>query len=292
MKITIAKSAGFCFGVKRALAVALEAAKSGREVYMLGDIVHNEIVVDTMKASGIKKIKKPLKGAGARALLIRAHGAGRDTVALAERAGYKIIDATCPMVKEIHAIARRLEQDKRTVIIIGDKAHDEVRGIVGQLGKKPVIISSRADISRKALRHIERAGIVVQSTQEEAKVLEIVSTLRRRIKDLVFKNTICNPTRTKQKEAKSLPAENDVVIVVGSRSSANTKRLYQISRSLNRRTYWVNSPGEIRHAWFRGAKSVGITAGASTPESSIRGVAEGIRNPSASPITGPSTDAQ
>ncbi|MCX5678977.1 MAG: 4-hydroxy-3-methylbut-2-enyl diphosphate reductase [Candidatus Omnitrophica bacterium] len=276
MKLTIAKSAGFCFGVKRALAIALEAANQGREVYMLGDIVHNEVVVEKMKASGIKKIAKPLKGAGKRALLIRAHGAGRYTIASARRAGYEIIDATCPMVKEIHAIAKSLEQDKRTVIIIGDKKHDEVRGIIGQLNNKPVIISSRSDVFRKALQHIDRAGVVVQSTQEEAKVLDIVSALRKRVKDLVFKNTICNPTRIKQKEAKSLPAENGVVIVVGSKSSANTKRLYQIARSLNKRTYWVNSPGEIKPAWFKGAKSVGITAGASTPESSIRDVVKSI----------------
>lgn len=280
MRLTVAKSAGFCFGVKRALAIALGAARAGREVYMLGDIVHNEVVVEKMKASGIKKIKRPGNGHG-KTLLIRAHGAQKNTIAAARRAGYRIIDATCPMVKEIHAIAKKLEQDKRTVIIIGDKEHDEVRGIVGQLKKTPVIISSRSDIFRKALKNIKKAGIVVQSTQEEAKVLDIVRGLRRHIHDLVFKNTICNPTKTKQKEAKTLPAENDVVIVVGSRSSANTKRLYQISRSLNRRTYRVNSPGEIRPAWFKGAGSAGITAGASTPESAIRKVADRIRNLSA-----------
>ncbi|MBU0605982.1 MAG: 4-hydroxy-3-methylbut-2-enyl diphosphate reductase [Candidatus Omnitrophica bacterium] len=278
MKITIAGSAGFCFGVKRALAIALKAAASDRKVYMLGDIVHNEVVVDEMRAAGIKRIKAPLESREMRTLLIRAHGVQQDTVTCARRAGYKIIDATCPMVKEIHAIAKTLEKDNRTVIIIGDKEHDEVRGIVGQLKKRPVIISSPSDISRKTLRNIARAGVVVQSTQEEAKVFRIVSALKRRIRDLAFRNTICNPTRTKQKEARTLPVKNDVVIVVGSKSSANTKRLYQISRSLNRRTYWVNSPGDLRRVWFKLARRVGITAGASTPESSIRNVAEGIRN--------------
>lgn len=277
MKLNIAKSAGFCFGVKRALAMALKAAESGREVYMLGDIVHNEVVVEKMRASGIRKIGKLGKARGMGTLLIRAHGVGQDTAARARRAGYKIIDATCPMVKEIHAIAKALEEDNRTVIIIGDKEHDEVRGIVGQLKDKPVIMSSRSDVSCDALRCIKRAGVIVQSTQEEAKVLDMVSALRKRVPDLVFKNTICNPTRTKQKEAKALPVENDVVIVVGSRSSANTKRLYQISRTLNRKTYWVNSSDEIRLKWFRGAKSVGVTAGASTPEDSISAVVEGIK---------------
>ncbi len=265
MKITIAKSAGFCFGVRRALNIALEAVASGRDVCMFGDIVHNEVVVDKMMASGIKKIKRLGNGRG-KTLLIRAHGAGRKTIADAKRAGYVIIDATCPMVKEIHAIAKKLELDKRTVIVIGDKEHDEVRGIIGGLKTRPVIISSRSDILIDRLKKIRRAGIVVQSTQEEERVLAIVGCLRERVKDLIFKNTICNPTRTKQREAKTLSEENDVVIVVGSKSSANTKRLYQIARSLNRRTHWVNSPDEIKPAWFKGAASVGITAGASTPD--------------------------
>ena len=278
VKITIAGSAGFCFGVKRALAIALKAAASDRKVYMLGDIVHNEVVVEKMKAAGIKRIKAPLGSREMRTLLIRAHGVQQDTVTRARRAGYKIIDATCPMVKEIHAIAKRLEHDHRTVIIIGDKEHDEVRGIVGQLKTRPVIISSRSDISGKVLKRLRRAGIVVQSTQEETRVLEIVGALRKFIPDLVFRNTICTPTKTKQKEARALPINNDVVIVVGSRSSANTKRLYQISRSINKMTHWVNFPDEIRAEWFKGAKSVGITAGASTPESSIRAVAKGVRD--------------
>jgi 4-hydroxy-3-methylbut-2-enyl diphosphate reductase len=277
MKITVARSAGFCFGVKRALAIALKAAARARKVYMLGDIVHNEVVVDKMKAAGIKRIKTPRRARGMRTLLIRAHGVQQETVSSARRAGYKIIDATCPMVKEIHEIAKALERDNRTVIIIGDKEHDEVRGIVGQLGKKPIIISSLSEVSRKTPRNITRAGVVVQSTQEEAKVFCIESALRSRIRDLAFRNTICNPTKTKQREAMTLPVKNDVVIVVGSKSSANTKRLYQISRALNRRTYWVNSSGDIRPAWFKLARSVGITAGASTPESSIKNVAEYIR---------------
>lgn len=276
MKITIAKSAGFCFGVRRALNIALEAAASGRDVRMFGDIVHNEVVVGKMKVSGIEKIKRLGNGRG-KTLLIRAHGAGRRTIADAKRAGYVIIDATCPMVKEIHAIAKKLELDKRTVIIIGDKEHDEVRGIVGQLKARPIIISSRSDIPISRLKKTRRSGVVVQSTQEEDKVLAIVGCLRECVKDLIFKNTICTPTKTKQREAKILPEKNDVVIVVGSKSSANTKRLYQIARSLNRRTHWVNSPAEINPAWFKNAASVGITAGASTPESSIRDVANHIR---------------
>ncbi|MCI0482069.1 MAG: 4-hydroxy-3-methylbut-2-enyl diphosphate reductase [Candidatus Dadabacteria bacterium] len=276
MKISVAPSAGFCFGVKRAISIALRAASSGRDVRMLGDIVHNEVVVRQLRAAGIKTAKSISRGRG-RTLIIRAHGEPETTFAEASRAGYDIIDATCPMVKEIHAIARRLERGGRTVIIIGDREHDEVRGIVGQLRRRPVIISSLSDLSTAPLKNIRRAGVVVQSTQEESKVLTIVGRLKKRLKDIVFKNTICDPTRIKQREARTLPVENDIVIVVGSKSSANTKRLYQISRSLNRKTHWVNSPDEIRAAWFRRAKTVGITAGASTPESSIAGVVTRVR---------------
>lgn len=274
MKISVAKSAGFCFGVKRALNIALEAASSGK-VRMLGDIVHNEVVVGQLRSAGIRNIKKLGSGRG-KTLLIRAHGAQRATLAAAKRAGYRIIDATCPMVKEIHAIAKELEDDGRKVIVIGDREHDEVRGIVGQLKNRPVIISSRRDIGKTVLAGINRAGIVAQSTQEEDKVLEMVGLVKAAIPDVAFKNTICNPTKTKQREAKSLPAGNDVVVIVGSRSSANTKRLYQISKRLNKRTHWVNSPKEVRREWFRGALSTGITAGASTPDSSIKAVADAV----------------
>ncbi len=276
MKINIAKSAGFCFGVKRAIQTAAKAASSGRKVYMLGDFVHNAVVVGSLRSSGVEKIKRLGRGRG-RTLLIRAHGAQGGTIKNARRAGYNIIDATCPMVKEIHAIAKKLEAGGRTVIIIGDRQHDEVRGIVGQLKKRPLIISARSDLAPKKLRKIKKAGIVVQSTQEEAKVIGIVSRIKRYIDDVAFRNTICNPTKLKQDQAKTLPVSNDVVVVVGSRSSANTKRLYQISRRINRKTYWVNSPGQISKEWFKGARSVGVTAGASTPESSIKEVAGRIK---------------
>lgn len=276
MKIKVAKSAGLCFGVKRALNIALQAAGSGNEVYMLGDIVHNEIVVDELKRAGIKKIDRLGRGQG-KVLLIRAHGAQEKTVESARRAGYEIIDATCPMVKEIHAIAKKLEDDNRAIIIIGDKKHDEVRGIVGQLKRRPIIISGRSDISSRSLKNIIRAGVIVQSTQDEEKVFKMVDLLKKYIKNLAFKNTICDPTRTKQKEAKELPLGNDVVIIVGSKNSANTKRLYQIARSINRRTHWVNSPGQIRAGWFKAGDSIGITGGASTPESSIKKVVRRTR---------------
>ncbi len=271
MRINLAKSAGFCFGVKRALEIAFKAANCKKKVYMLGDIVHNEDVVRQIEASGIKKIGK-LNKTKSGALLIRAHGSSLDTFTKAASLGYKIIDATCPMVKEIHRIAKEMQKKGYKIIIIGDKEHDEVRGIAGQLKDKALVIDGIDSIPLKRIKKFKKAAVVAQSTQNLNAVLAITDILKTRIPDLVFFNTICKPTRTKQDEVRDMPLENDVMIIIGSKKSANTKRLYEISRSLNKKSWWVNSKDEIKPAWFRGAKNTGITAGASTPESTIKDI--------------------
>lgn len=275
MKINLAKSAGFCFGVKRALAIALTIASRGKKVYMLGDIVHNEDVVRQIEQRGIKKIKK-LKRAKGETLLIRAHGSDILTFKKARFLGYKIIDATCPMVKEIHKIAQDAESAGFKIIVIGDKKHDEVHGIVGQLKNRAIVIDELKNIPLKEIKGIKKVAIVVQSTQNTDKALKIVGILKRYIKDLEFFNTICKPTRIKQSEIKTLPLKNDVMIIIGSKNSANTRRLFEISKSLNKRSYWVASKKEINPQWFKKAKSVGVSAGASTPETTIQEVVKHI----------------
>src|SRR4030042_886724 len=265
MQIHLAKSAGFCFGVKRALSIAFNTAKSYKEVYMLGDIVHNEDVVRTIKEIGIKKINRLTSGKN-KTLLVRTHGTCMKITDEAYKLGYRIVDATCPMVKEIHKIVRNQEKKGYRIIVIGDKKHDEVHSICGQLKFKAIVIDN---IHAVPIEKIKRACVVAQSTQNLSDVLKIVKILKTRIKKLRFFNTICKPTRIKQEEIKPLPLENDVIIIIGSRNSANTKRLYKISKSLNKHTYWVNSKTAIRPAWFNSAKSVGVTAGASTPEGTI-----------------------
>ncbi|MDP2928203.1 MAG: 4-hydroxy-3-methylbut-2-enyl diphosphate reductase [Candidatus Omnitrophota bacterium] len=276
MKINLAKSAGFCFGVKKAITTALETAKSEKSVFMLGDIVHNEEVVRQIRETGIKKIRR-LSSGECKTLLIRAHGCSRHTLEQALKLGYRIIDATCPMVKEIHKIARKLENQDYRIIIIGDKRHDEVMGIVGQLKSKAMVIDKLQNMPLGKIKKIAKAGIVVQSTQNLDNVLAILELLRKYIPKIAFHNTICNPTRIKQNEAKAMPLENSVMIIIGSKTSANTKRIYEISKSLNPNSYWVNSAKEIKKSWLDNAKSVGITAGASTPESSIKDVIAKIK---------------
>jgi len=277
MRINIAKSAGFCFGVKRALEIAFKAASTGKQVYMLGDIVHNENVVKEINKSGIKKMNK-LKKQNPGALLIRAHGAPFKTFIKAKELGYEIIDSTCPMVKEIHSIVKDMQHKGYRIIIIGDRLHEEVFGIAGQLNKKTLVIEGLNDITPEKIKNIRKACVVAQSTQNLEKVLKIVSVLKKYIRNLKFFNTICRPTRTKQEEIRNMPLKNDVMIIIGSKKSANTKRLYEISSSLNKNSHWVNSKKEINPRWFKERKSIGITAGASTPEYTINDIVGFIRS--------------
>ncbi len=277
MKINLAKSAGFCSGVRRALTLALNTAQTKHTVYMLGDIVHNEIVVRQIENAGIKKIQRLNKGKG-KILLIRAHGCSNNILTKAKKLGYQIVDATCPKVKEIHKIVKTLETHGNQIIVIGDKLHDEVQGIIGQLKNKAIVIDQLKNIPLLKIKSIRHAEVVAQSTQNLDKVLEILTVLRRYIPEVKFHNTICTPTRIKQNEIKTLPLNNDIILVIGSKTSANTKRIYEISKSLNKNTYWVNAASEIKLAWFTKASNIGVTAGASTPESTIAEVIKKLRD--------------
>ncbi len=277
MKINLAKSAGFCFGVKRAINLAYKTAKTQDNVYILGDIVHNEDVVKEIISAGIKKTGKLTRGKG-RTIIIRAHGAPKKTFEKALSLGYNIIDTTCTMVKEIHKIAEEMEDNGYKIIVIGDRDHDEVKGIVGHLRNKALIIDNPGKIPFSKLNKSNRFCVVVQSTQNIENVNKIVGLLRKKIKNLKFFNTICKPTTFKQKEITELPLKNDVMIIIGSKTSANTKRLYEISRSLNRRSYWIQSRSEINPSWFRNAKSVGVTSGASTPDAATDSVIAYLRS--------------
>jgi len=276
MKIRLAKTAGFCFGVKRALDIALATSRRTPRVAMLGDIVHNEDVITTVARAGIRKVNKLGMGDG-RTLLIRAHGIPKALRRKAEHLGYHIVDATCPMVTEIHEIAVAAERKGWPVIIIGDKRHDEVRGIVGQLKKPALVIDPVSPLPRARLKRLRKAAVVTQSTQNLDKVLAIIDRLKSLIPKVKFTNTICGPTRRKQNEIKSLPLLNDAVIVIGSRRSANTRRLYEIAKSLNPRSHWIQSQRDLKVKWFKGIKTVGVTAGASTPEETTRCVIKALR---------------
>ena len=276
MKINIAKNAGFCFGVKRAVKVALDGAGQHKNIYMLGDIVHNEHVIEKTKEAGIKiihTIDKIEKGA----LIFRAHGTPPEVYAEAKKRGLTIIDATCPLVLEIHAIAKQLESDGYKVIIIGDYNHDEVIGIASQLNN-PIIIAQPEDVRDKINKHITKAGIVLQSTQNIENAKTIVAEIIPHCRELKFFDAICGPTKSYQREIRTLPEENNVMIIVGSFTSANTCRLTEISKSLNPNSFQVESEDALKTEWFQSAKTVGITAGASTPDWIIEKVVQKIKS--------------
>ncbi|MFH1519477.1 MAG: 4-hydroxy-3-methylbut-2-enyl diphosphate reductase [Candidatus Omnitrophota bacterium] len=276
LKITRAKSAGFCFGVKRAIEIALKAAGQHLTIEMLGDIVHNQDVCRQITASGVKKIKTLKKGQN-KTLLVRAHGIPLKALKEAKKLGYKIIDATCPMVKEIHKVAVRMEREGRRVIVIGDKNHAEVQGIVGHLKSTVLIIENQRNLPLSAIKKIKKAGLVVQSTQNTEKVADICELLRNYIPDLKCFNTICTPTRKKQSEIRSLAIKNGLMVIIGSKASANTRRLYEISKSLNRRTYWVQSSKDLKKIWLKGVVKIGVAAGASTPDYTTQEIIKQIR---------------
>ncbi len=275
MNVHLAKSAGFCFGVKRAIKIAGELAEKGGETRMLGDLVHNETVIREMESAGIKKIKRLGNGKN-KSLLIRAHGVSNDITLRARKRGYRIVDATCPMVREIHKIVKRMDRQGYRIIVIGDCQHDEVLGIMGQIKRKALAIDSADTIPWNAVRRIKKAAIVVQSTQNLDQAIQIVNILKSEMGVVRFFNTICKPTQKKQEEIKIMPLKHDVMIIIGSRTSANTKRLYEISKSLNPRSFWIQDAEEINPQWFRNAVSVGVSAGASTPKSIMQAVMEDI----------------
>jgi 4-hydroxy-3-methylbut-2-enyl diphosphate reductase len=277
LQIHLARSAGFCFGVRRALRIARELAAGKQPVYLLGDLVHNETVIRELEAAGLRKLRR-LRPGPPRILLIRAHGAARALLDRARRCGFRVVDATCPMVHEIHRIVRRRNRRGDRIIVIGDRRHDEVQGIIGQIRRRAIVIDALEHIPWKTVRRLRRATVVVQSTQNLERVLPIAAALRKAIPRLEFYNTICKPTRLKQEEIRQMPLRNDLMLIIGSRASANTRRLFEIARSLNPRTHWIQDAEEIEARWLKNIRTVGVTAGASTPETTTRAVLARIRN--------------
>ncbi len=271
MLVCLAKNAGFCAGAKLAIKKAMDASKKyPKKVYMLGDILHNQTVINKLAKAGIKVVESLDDIPKGSVLLIRAHGSSASVFSDAIDMGLTIVDATCPMVQDIHDEAVFFSVEGYKVIIIGDKGHDEVMGIAGDI-ERPIIVSDIKD-AKSVKGKFKKVGLVVQSTQEKEKVLEIVKVLRKKFPNLVFKNTICTPTLTHQKELKELPKKNDAMVIIGSKKSANTKRLFEIAVRLNPKTFWIETEKEIDSKWFSGIKSVGVTAGASTPDEVIKKV--------------------
>jgi len=275
MKILIAKDAGYCFGVRDAVNLAYETAEDHGDVYMLGHIVHNENVVKDLDEAGAKVVGKLKDVPKGKPIMFRAHGTSTKVWEKAQKQNMNIIDATCPLVKEIHDEVIKLEKEGRKIIIIGDHGHDEVVGIASQI-KDPIIVATPDEAQK--LRKMKKAGIVSQSTQTIENVQEIINILMTKVFDLRFINTICFPTKRNQQQLKDLSEKCDVMVVIGSFTSANSNRLTQLALERNDRSYQVTSADDLISDWFNESDVVGITAGASTPDNIIKNVTEKIKS--------------
>ena len=274
MKIFLAKDAGYCFGVRDAVNLAYDTAKNHGDVYMLGTIVHNERVIDDLSKAGAKVVDSIDDVPKDKPLLFRAHGTSPELWDKAKKNNLKLIDGTSPLVTEIHHEIKRLDEEGRKIIIIGDHGHDEVIAIAAQV-ERSIIIANVEEA--KKLRKMKRAGVVSQSTQMIENVQDIMSVLMEKVFDLRFVNTICFPTRRNHEQIKELSLHCDVMIVIGSYTSANSKRLTQLALERNKRTYQVTASDELDESWFDNCETVGISAGASTPDETINEVVSRIK---------------
>ncbi|MFL3027074.1 MAG: 4-hydroxy-3-methylbut-2-enyl diphosphate reductase [Candidatus Neomarinimicrobiota bacterium] len=274
MKILLAKDAGYCFGVRDAVNLAYETAKKEGEVFMLGDIVHNENVVHELEEAGVNVVNSLDQVPDNKPILFRAHGTVPDLWKESKDRVMDVVDATCPLVTEIHEEVKKLDSEDRKIIIIGDHGHDEVNGIKEQV-KNAMVIANPEEAMQ--LRKMKKAGVVSQSTQMIENVQEIINILMTKVFDLRFVNTICFPTRRNHEQIKSLSEICDIMIVIGSFTSANSKRLTELAKIRNERTFQVTSVEDLDIDWFQQTDTVGISAGASTPDNIINDVLEKIK---------------
>jgi len=275
MIITIAKDAGYCFGVRDAVNIAYDSAKKYGDVYMLGSIVHNEKVVEDLKNAGAKIVRSLDDVPRGSPILFRAHGTVPGLWDEAKEKEMNIIDATCPLVYEIHQEVKKLANDGRTIIVIGDHGHDEVIAIARQV-EKSIVISSPEEALK--LKKMKKVGVVSQSTQAIENIQEIINILMTKVFDLHFINTICFPTKRNHEQIKDMAKINDIMIIIGSFTSANSNRLTQLALDINPHSFQVTDSKELNPEWFKNKDKIGISAGASTPGDLIQEVKDSIEN--------------
>lgn len=279
MEVTVAKSAGFCFGVKRAVDLVCKEAEKGGRVYTLGPIIHNEQVVEDLKKRGVLPINilSDLKNETEASVVIRSHGVTREVYEELQGMSLNIVDATCPFVKKIHTIVSEKEAEGYQILIVGNASHPEVEGIRGWCRGEPVVLETPGE----ALKYSGNAGkkhcIVAQTTYNYKKFKDIVDILVKKSYDIHVMNTICNATEERQIEAGTIARRSDAMIVIGGKHSSNTQKLYEICKAECENTYFIQTLDDLDLSLFQSFRSVGITAGASTPNNIIKEVQSYVR---------------
>ncbi|MCM0710907.1 4-hydroxy-3-methylbut-2-enyl diphosphate reductase [Collinsella sp. BG-O-102] len=267
--IEIAAHAGTCYGVQRALDMALAAAPQAGEsaqVHTLGPLIHNPIVVRELAEAGIG-LAETLNDAASGTVIIRAHGVVPQVIEAAHDRGLTVVDATCPYVKKVHMAAERLVREGYHVVVVGEPGHPEVEGILGHAGDDAQVVSCAADADALPLKG--KVGLVVQTTQTAQNLADVVAAITPRVQELRVINTICAATSERQQAAAALANRCDCMVVVGGKNSGNTRRLAQICADACEHTYHIEETSELQAAWFTDAHHIGITAGASTPQEHI-----------------------
>ena len=275
MKVTVAKSAGFCFGVRRAVEQVYHQVKEGKKpVYTYGPIIHNDQVVRDLEALGVRVIhaEEELESISEGTVIVRSHGVPRRIQEKIEARGLELVDATCPFVKKIHRIVMEESRKGAAVIIAGDESHPEVEGIRVWAEGPVWVVSRPGDMERLPLSAGKAAVLVAQTTFNYTKFEELVEIFSKKGYDGNVINTVCNATEERQSEARRIARTVDAMIVIGGRHSSNTQKLYEICSRECKNTYFVETLVDLDSKPFQSFRHVGITAGASTPNKIIEEV--------------------
>jgi 4-hydroxy-3-methylbut-2-enyl diphosphate reductase len=282
MDVIVADNAGFCFGVKRAIKMANDTMdQAGLRVKSLGSLIHNPQVVNSFRERGLEVVGDLDSVDPEDTVIIRSHGVGPELKQDAAERGLKVVDTTCPFVTKAQQYAAKLITDGYKVVMIGDKDHPEVIGVVAYTQNRAIVINTVTEAEN--LKFIPRMGVVFQTTHSIGHVQEVVGALLKRGKEVRVFNTLCGATTSMQKTAIELSSEVEAMVIVGGRQSANTAQLAEVCRKVNPRVLQIESADEIQEDWFQGLSRVGVSAGASTPDEVIADVVDRITRIEATP---------
>ena len=279
MEVILAKSAGFCFGVKRAVETVYEQTGTENRIYTYGPIIHNEEVVKDLESKGVTVLEgeEDLRKLDKGTVVIRSHGVPREICEMIEKKGLTCVDATCPFVKRIHRIVEKESGEGRRIIIIGNPGHPEVEGIMGWSHTPAAVIESAEEAEKFTCLPCEKLCLVSQTTFNYNKFKELVEIFQKKGYNITIVNTICNATEERQTEAREIADKVDAMIVIGGKHSSNTRKLYEICRERCKSTYLIQTLDDLHLELPETAALVGITAGASTPNNIIEEVQNYVR---------------
>jgi 4-hydroxy-3-methylbut-2-en-1-yl diphosphate reductase len=275
VEIVVARYAGYCYGVERALRITEEALEGAEKpVATLGPIIHNPSVVGRLAERGVRVAEAP-DAVHAGTLIVRTHGVAPEVIARVHARRVQVVDATCPFVAVAQRKAAALQEAGYHVVILGERDHPEVAGLEGFAGEGAIVVEDAAGLPLERLSG-RRVGVVVQTTQTRANLASVAAALAPVARELLVYNTICDATEKRQSAACELAEEVDVVVVVGGRNSANTARLAQLCRAIEPRCHHIESAAELEREWLVGVRRIGVTAGASTPDEEIEATVRAI----------------